>query len=52
MCSRCRHFHADPDNKMTPLGFGRCAQLDVWNYRSGSATACYFTPSRFEETRK
>jgi hypothetical protein len=36
---------------MTAHGFGRCAHLDVWHYRSGRAPACHFDPSRFAEAK-
>lgn len=47
MCSRCRHFTVDPADPKIPHGFGRCAHLDVWHYRSQRAWGCHFAPSRF-----
>jgi hypothetical protein len=51
MCSRCRSFDLDPTDKLGACGFGRCAHLDVWYYRSRYATPCYFTPSRLVEVK-
>jgi len=51
MCSRCRSFHADPADKMTAHGFGRCAHLDAWHYRSRCAPVCHFDPPRFQEAK-
>lgn len=49
MCSRCRHFSAAPDDRMTAHGYGRCAYLQASQYRSRVAADCFHNPSRFEE---
>lgn len=47
MCSRCRHFTTDPADPKIPNGFGRCAYLPDWQYRSQRAGGCHFVPSKF-----
>lgn len=51
MCSRCRHFRLDPREKLSAHGFGQCAYLPVWRYRSRQAAGCFLNPSRHEEHR-
>lgn len=52
MCSRCRHFSTDPADPKIPRGFGLCAHLPAWQYRSQRAWGCHFTPSRFTATEE
>jgi hypothetical protein len=48
MCAACRSFSLDPADKLTEFGFGRCALLPAYQYRSRRAP-CIFEPSRFVE---
>ncbi|MDO8933548.1 MAG: hypothetical protein Q7U97_14235 [Rhodocyclaceae bacterium] len=49
-CGACRHWTANPTERLTNLGFGLCAHMPVWRYLSQNTT-CDLKPSRFEEAK-
>lgn len=44
-CSACASWQQNPDDKMTPLGYGRCPHLPVGQYLAPEA-ACRL-PGKF-----
>jgi hypothetical protein len=46
-CGQCAYFSFPEGLKLAEFGFGKCALLPAWRYRSESA-ACALLPSRFQ----